>query len=1103
MSIMNNTIIYDLRVCSQIEPFGIDVSPVFSWKMSSTQMGQKQGAYMISIKRAYDKSNTEIWNSGMIMSDESVNVPCDARLASTTTYEWTLTVWDTNSVELERKTSRFTTGITDGNWSDAKWITVYDKTREYATINQYTVETTFKLIDKDVNFIVGTASYGAYYRFRILLKNDRIYMRPFYSIPRCEYRACGVDIDITDMLNINAAKVHSREFSIKIAVVIDKINVSIDGVTVYELEITEDMPPIGCGAPGFHCGGPAHGLIIGRMITRDTVTGNILFDYDFEKENPFSNSTVVDGKLRMVATGRIFPKRPSFAVRKAITVSKKPAEAKLFVSGMGVFCPYVNGNRAANNTENGKLYYELSPGNTEVEIRRHYFTYDVTDELKEGTNVLSAIVTSGWWSDLVSVCQGERNGFIAKLIVRYENGEEEVFVTDESWKADIDACPVGYCSIFSGEEFDATKSTDFMTDSYNDNHWKSAETLDYCGEMTSGFKAAVYNRTDLEHEPVSAVIFDSIRDADEEHYGTVIEKRSYTYENGFVPLTLRPGESAVIDFGYNCAGREAFAVTAKAGTKITVLHAEALNDANGAKSRNNSGPEGDLWTFNLKDLAPACTEYVCKDGEQSYHPLFTYYGFRYIRINADQPITINKLSYQVLSSVRNDEGNITTGNKDINTLIDNGRRGMLSNYLSVPTDCPQRGERVGWTADTQVFTKTAMYYSGDTKAFLEKYLIDLKDCQAADGQYMNGCPRGRCGGSYGSFGWSDAGVFIPYYLYKVYGDKSVIENSYESMQRYVDGYLASTDKNGANIRYGDWLNPLFNSEDTRRVLAVAYYAWVAKYMAEMAAAIGKTEDAERYGELFETEKQFFNEMYVESDGNIKHMTQTVALTTLYLGLVDDPEYVQKYVDYVVKEAVDHDYTVRTGFLGTPMVLPMLSEFGHTDVAYKMLLCKEYPSWLYPIEQGATTMWESWNAFTVADGYRRNGNSLNHYSFGAVVEWIYAYAAGIRYGESFKKFIIAPEPDRSIGYLKARYESSYGLIVSEWAYNEDGIEFNIEIPANTSAVVKLPCSINNIKCVNGICFEKAEGFNRVNCVDGITTFAAESGKYRIVVNALGA
>ena len=1097
MKIMNNTNIYDLRVCSQIEPFGIDISPVFSWKMRSTQMGQKQSAYMISIRKS-GKSAFEVWNSGMVMSDESSNIPCGAGLEWATDYEWTLRVWDAKGLPLEARSSRFTTGLPNEEWSDAKWITVYDKTREYATINEYTVETTFKIINKDINFLIGTASYGAYYRFRLWLNKDRICMRAFHSIPQCEYKVCGVEVNISELLDIKVKEVHAHEFDIKFEVIRDKINVIMDGVTVYELEITEDMPPIGCGAPGFHCSGPAHGILLGRMITRDTVTGNILFDYDFEKENPFSNSTVVDGKLRMVATGRIFPKRPSFVVRKSISVTKRPKSAKLFVSGMGVFCAYINGNRVANNTSEGKFYYELTPGNTEIEIRRHYFTYDVTNELNEGKNVLSAIVTSGWWSDLVSVCQGERNGFIAKLIVRYEDGDREVFVTDDSWKADIDACPVGFCSIFSGEEFDATKSTEFMSDGYDDSEWKNADTVEYQGQMTSGFKAAVYNRSDLEHEPVSAVIFDSIRDADEEHYGTVIEKRSYTCENGFVPLTLQPGESAVIDFGYNCAGREAFTVSAKAGTKITVWHAEALNEANGAMSRNNSGPEGDVWLFNLGDLSPARTDYVCKDGEQSYFPLFTYYGFRYIRITADQTITINKLTYQVLSSVRNDEGNITTGNKDVNTLIDNGRRGMWANYLSVPTDCPQRAERCGWTADTQVFTKTAMYYSGDAKPLLEKYLYDLKDCQMSDGKYMNASPRGRCGGSYGAFGWSDAGVFIPYYLYKVYGDKSVIENSYESMQLYVDGYLASTDKKGATIRYGDWLNPLLNSEDTRRVLAVAYYAWVAKYMAEMADAIGKAEDAERYRELFKTEKQFFNEMYVESDGNIKHMTQTVALTTLYLGLVDDPEYVQKYVDYVVKEAVDHDYTVRTGFLGTPMVLPMLSQFGHTDIAYKMLLCKEYPSWLYPIEQGATTMWESWNAFTVADGYRPGGNSLNHYSFGAVVEWIYAYAAGIRYDKAFKKFIVAPEPNSSIGHLKAEYESSYGRIVSEWTYSSDGIEFYIEIPANTSATVKLPCAINNISSINGTRLENLANVYSINEECGATTFLAESGRYRVFV-----
>ena len=1099
---MNSTAVYDLRVCLLHEPMGLDIPPVFSWKMKSDIIGQKQSAYMISLKKQGSREG-EVWNSGKVMSSASAYIECGAPLEAATTYEWTLTVWDKDGVALPEEKATFTTGLLASGWNGAQWITVFDGKEQYQEITKYTVEIPAIIAGMEGNFLVASGDRNGYYRFSIRINDKGVSLIP-YKFENNDYYVCKEGgVDYTDLLNIDLATIRDREFLYRFDITPEKISVYINDVLIQNVEITDDMPKPVIGAPGVHIPGGAGRptMIVGRMTVKETATGRLLYDYDFNKENHFPCGYVENGKVRSSCSGRLFPKAPSFVVRKEFECKKQPVDAKLFVSGLGVFCAYFNGERTYNIVDGEKKYYELTPGNTETTRRRHYFTYDLADVIVKGKNTLAAAVSSGWWSDMVSTCHGNQNGFMAKLIVRYEDGEEQVVVTDSTWRYDVESCPFGYCSIFSGEIYDATKPMDFAFTGYDDSAWTSVKICrEFHGEVTSGIKGAVYNRTDLEHQPVGATIYDGTHGETEDEFGTINVIKTYTFDGKSSGFELYPGETAVVDFGYNCAGRETFTVIAEKGTKITVYHGEALNDCNGLKSRWNSGPEGSVWRKNMEDISPAVTEYTCCEGEQYYHPLFSYYGFRYIQITADRHVTFKKLTYQVLSSVINDSGHISTGVEDVNKLIDNARRGLLSNYLSVPTDCPQRAERVGWTADTQVFTKTAAYYTTDTKTFLEKWLVDLRDCQKDDGQYMNGCPRGRCGGSTGTFGWADAGVFVPYYLYKMYGDKNIISECYESMQKYVDGFLASTNKKGANIRYGDWLSSMGNDEEMRYLLAVAYYAWVAKYMAEMADIIGRQEDAERYREVYRIEKEYFNEMYVNDDGNLKYMIQVTVLTALHLDLIDDKETVKRYVKYLEDSARSGGYKVQTGFLGTAMVLPVLSRFGLTDTAYKMLLCCERPSWLYSITQGATTVWEHWDAYTEQKGYVHSVISLNHYSFGAVVEWIYSYVAGIKPDNAFVKFTVEPEPNRLLGEVSVEYESINGRIASAWKYEGDILSFEIEIPANTTASVKLPCSAESIVSANGGMLTDMKGAADIVNGKDFIRFEAQSGKYVICVKA---
>lgn len=764
--------------------------------------------------------------------------------------------------------------------------------------------------------------------------------------------------------------------------------------------------------------------------------------------------------------------------RKEFTPDKQILSATLYSTALGNYDAYINGERVGELLADGTMAYdELKPGYTDMGRRVQYQSYDVTHMLDtSGTNTISAIVTNGWWNNVVNgnVWGGndQNTAFRAQLHLSYTDGTSEIIPTDSTWKASYGG-PVLYGDIFHGETYDAGADVSWMKNGYDASEWTAAALYSY--QPTNGIVAQRGQRSRVRHDldlpAVSATVYEGAIGADNEQYGIINTKAIYGEGEGFL---LKKGQTAVIDFGQNFAGWPEIAVEGAKGTKITMRHGEMLNDNQGLKSRGNDGPEGSVYLANLRG-AKATGKYIMSgQGVETYHARYTYYGLRYVSITATEDITIHRVTGKVLTSVERETGRIYTSNHSINQLYTNAMWGQYSNYISVPSDCPQRDERQGWGADTHVFAITGAY-NAESYGFLAKWMQDMQDAQSRHsgdntGNYGVTAPYWFTGNSRAA-GWADAGVIVPYNMYQMYGDKSIIEDNYESMQRYVNTYLHSSHPKGqGNARdYGDWLYDSLNTTQLKEYLGTVFLAWDYSMMAEMAEALGKDVDAAQYRTWYQETKGYFNETYVKADGNLTISGQdtsigvqpTAYLYALKVGLLPNEDSVQTNLNALVSRIENNDDKLETGFLGTSILLQTLTDFGRGDVAYRLLLQRGYPSWLFTLDQGATTFWERWNSYSLEDGFGPVGmNSFNHYSFGVVSEWMYSYMAGIMYDKQnpgFKHVILQPMPDDSddITFVDSSYDCAYGLIESNWEKKDGKLFYTAVVPANTTATLYLP------------------------------------------------
>ena len=760
---------------------------------------------------------------------------------------------------------------------------------------------------------------------------------------------------------------------------------------------------------------------------------------------------------------------------------QKVISAKWMTTGLGVFQLWLNGQPVGKEV--------LKPGFTNPFKTKLSFTYDVTGAFrcKAGAeNILSAQVTPGWWGDKIVTPGGNKGMYGTKCAFRgvleltFADGSTKLYGTDlENWKAGI-AGPVKHAAIFDGEEYDAREKMGF----------ECVETLsapeenkEFRGKIFPTNGAEVYMRHDLTLRPVKAYLWNGVEGNKENEYGKVVVTKEFAPGE---PMTIKQGETLVVDFGQNCAAVPSFEFKGKEGTVLTCLPGEILNDGNGARSRGMDGPEGSVHRENLrahKNCFRLLYTFAGTKNFETYYPRCTFFGYRFVSITATDEVTIKSIASIPVTSIAKEIeiGTITTGNDLVNKLISNTYWGQLSNYLSVPTDCPQRNERLGWTADTQVFTETGSFFA-NTANFFHKWMRDMRDSQNKLGGFPGVAPLAQYGNEKMRLGWADAGIIVPWTIWKQFGDTQIVDENWDVMNLFVN-HINDTKYNhetlrgeNGNYQWADWLSyePLescsgraFSSEGPLpealaywNYLSASYWVIDADMMANMAGATGR--DAGKYRQMADSARIYIRENFINPDGTFKteilNTMQTPALFALKNKIVDG-EAKENMIARLRENFKQHDNCLQTGFLGTSILMGTLTENGMSDIAYELLFQRKNPSWLYSIDNGATTIWERWNSYMLDKGMGPRGmNSFNHYAYGCVCEWIWETVAGIAADTAvpgFKHIIMKPVPDKRLGHMTAEYNSAAGLIKSAWRYEGDVWTWEFTIPEGATASVTLP------------------------------------------------
>ena len=740
---------------------------------------------------------------------------------------------------------------------------------------------------------------------------------------------------------------------------------------------------------------------------------------------------------------------PSSYLRTSLRIYGPIRRARIYATAKGLYELRLNGMRVSDQL--------LTPGWTDYDRRIQYQTYDVTDLLHEGENVLAAVVATGWYSGYAGAHERCRNyGTRPQLLLegRVEYADDRVWAlaSDATWKATTG--PLRYADLQMGEFYDArAELPGWDRPGYDDSAW-----LPVCAEPRREL-LLVADRA----EPVQLL--------QELTPVGITEPRQGWY---------------VVDLGQNIAGWARLRIRGAAGTEVRMAFGEMLN------------PDGTLYTENLRGARPVDTYVLAGGGEEIYEPRFTIHGFRYVQLIGHPGVpTLQSLTGCVVASNTPPAGTFTCSSELVNQLQRNIEWGQRGNFLSVPTDCPQRDERLGWLGDAQIFVRTACYNS-DVAAFFAKWMCDVTDAQSPAGGFPDVAPR-MTSLSDGAPAWGDAGIIVPWTIYHMYGDAAIIREHYTSMGRWMDylqqanpGYLRL---GRLNNNFGDWL--AIDEEAPTDVLATAYWAYDARLMSTMAHAIGETADHRRYTDLFERIRAAFVAAYVDGQGRIAGDTQTGYVVALHMGLLPS-EMRAAAAAHLVDNIRRHDWHLTTGFIGVGYLCPVLTEAGYVDVAYRLLLNETFPSWGYSIRHGATTIWERWDGWTEERGFQAvEMNSFNHYSLGSIGEWLYRYVAGIDVDPErpgFGHIIIRPRPGGGLTHASATYRSIVGLIASAWRLEGPVLFLHVTIPANATATVYVPASEDGDLSEGGIPVAAAAGVRVLERSHLCTILAVASGTY---------
>ena len=994
------------------EPMGIDIThPRLSWQLQDSRRGARQAAYEIRVassSEALAQDHADVWDSGRVDSDQSVNVSYSGpAVESRRRYYWQVRVWDPQGqASTYSQTSWWEMGLLSSQDWKAKWITRdmplergdYDSAPKWiwppgdnaltnATPGKHSFRFSFKLNQKPKNatlFITAKDNLAAWVNGKQVVVESPMGKFGRAQDPWGYFRVIPVGKLLTSGANALAAEA-----------IVQK---------------DHERPP----QAGFiallrvvMADGKVQRFISGPdWKTGPEQSGNAWIATAFDEASwPAAEVVAEIGKDPL---GTPWPAQPVDLLRKKFNVSKQVKSARIYSTALGTYQLYLNGQRVGNDI--------LAPGWTDYRKRVVYQVYDVTSQVKQGGNAIGAILGGGWYADGLSWLQNRYNfgpppvRLLVQLEVEYNDGSRDSVVSDESWKAK--PSPITESEIYNGESYDARlEQAGWDQASFSDAKWGAA---------------AVAPESPV---PLVAQNFQPIR------VNEILKPKAVTNPT--------PG-AYIFDLGQNMVGWARLHVSGKAGTKVKIRFGEVLK------------PNGELYTENLRTAEATDTYTLRGKGSETFEPHFTFHGFRYVELTGypgtrsadaiegvvfytDAPFTIK----------------FSTANQTVNQLWSNILWGQRGNFLSVPTDCPQRDERLGWMGDAEVFWRTASF-NANLAAFSHKFTTDIRDAQSSTGAFTDVSPR--VGPTTDSVaGWADAGVIIPWAAYLQFRDTRILEDNWGAMEKWME-HVGGANPNYLWLKergndYGDWL--AIGSTTSKDLIATAYWAYDASLMMRIAQVLNRPEDEQKYREVFEKVRAAFNQEYVKPDGTVGTGSQTSYVLALHMNLLSQKNRAIA-AEKLVQDIKAHDWHLTTGFLGTPYLLIELSNSGHSDVAYRLLLQNTYPSWGYMIEHGATTMWERWNGDQMMGD--PSMNSYNHYAYGAVAEWLYRYAAGIDESAEdpgFHRIVLHPQFDANLGEAKATYHSSYGPITSNWKVDGKTIQWDVVIPPNTTGLVYLP------------------------------------------------
>lgn len=1109
------TVVGRLVVEHEREPMGISApQPRFSWQMSSDGYNIRQKAYRIVVS---DEAGAVAWDSGRVPSDMSVDIVYGGRpLKPETRYVWTVTVWDSRGGRPASSSSWFETAVSD--LGGARWIggggipfcsqylpvfrigfTVSVSGGRDARAGFLYGANDMRLTDANRNILGMAADRDAsYIEVQLAADSLRLYRvgyRPADSAVRplkAFAMPAGFDINAVHDVLISSSAGHT--------------SISIDGRETGRLGIN----PMGNG--GDYIAFPVVGDVGYRLPQGCEATFRNVRIENYRSPN----NTLCEMDFGTVRGMRLMtpPETGALMLRRDFTVRGGVRKARLYVTARGIYDFSLNGRRVGDGFFN--------PGLTQYNKTHFYQTYDVTSLLSEGANAAGAVLNEGWWSGGFSFdpsCWnwfGDRQSLMACLRIWYADGSTQTVVTSPGeWQAS-NGGPTRCGSLFQGEVYDARlHDGGWDCAGYDAARWEPATEVALEGVVSDRAVgdwplASDYSRWQLVPQQGGGV-----KCFEELAAKTVTEPRPGVF---------------VYDMGQNFAGvpRVTFRGLRR-GQKVVMRYAEVLYPDLPAYAGNTGMPM-------LENIRAAMAQdiYTAKgDSVEEYVPRSTYHGFRYIEITGTgRPLPPDDVHAMVLSSVDGFTAGYSSSDTLLNRLVTNVHYSTLSNVFSVPTDCPQRNERMGWSGDVSVFVP-AMSFLWDADRFVGRHVRALRDTQEPDGAFP---PIAPAGGGFGGPLWQSAGIVLPWNNYVRYGDTQTMREHYPAMKRYIDmvveNYIDKTDghfRGSATWKdLGDWLGPQ-NRRNDNTLLFDSYLVYELELMEKMAAVLGHDGDARRYAELRDARRKFINANYLDPATSrtvgAGGAGKRVSTWTGYVGPVERGSLIDTHTSYAVPLAVgivdsvrrqavadnlarlvtspSHDdggreyapYSLMTGFIGTPWICYALSDNGHAAEAYRLLMHTDYPSWLYPVTQGATTIWERLNSFTHKDGFGRNNsmNSFNHYAFGCVFDWMMQRSAGISPDEkspAFKHFFLRPLADTtgSLTSVSAHYDSMYGRIESGWRVEADGrTVYTFTVPANTTATLTLPVPAGGrIKGGRRVLSRRLSG--------GMAVYELGSGKY---------